>query len=245
MIPTFKICPNGCNITITGTSLENGLYSDIQGYETFKYTDTCTINILELIKSEQSTIKSIKYSDHTSNYDESHMQFSEDGYYVVTQIILPTLEWAQNMIKEDSSFFDYYNYVYVIDSNNIIYKLVNGRFNESSIEEVFELDNENLKTTIFRASKETFSLCYLWKCYVNICKNLLNSDLSKCKNKNSDELTFNRDLVWMVINVIQYYIEKGFFAEAQLLLEQINGCNGVCENSDSVSKKGKSCGCGN
>jgi hypothetical protein len=94
MIPTFKICPNGCNITITGTSLENGLYSDIQGYETFKYTDTCTINILELIKSEQSTIKSIKYSDHTSNYDESHMQFSEDGYYVVTQIILPTLEWA-------------------------------------------------------------------------------------------------------------------------------------------------------
>jgi hypothetical protein len=106
------------------------------------------------------------------------------------------------MIKENSSFFNYYNYVYVIDSNNTIYKLVNGRFNESSIEEVFELDNENLKTTIFRASKETFSLCYLWKCYVNICKNLLNSDLSKCKNKNSDELTFNRDLVWMVINVI-------------------------------------------
>ena len=54
------------------------------------------------------------------------------------------------------------------------------------------------------------------------------------------KLDYKRDLVWAALNVIQYMIDSNQLAEAQRLLERINGCNGLCSNEDTGDK---GCGC--
>jgi hypothetical protein len=53
-------------------------------------------------------------------------------------------------------------------------------------------------------------------------------------------LILKRDLVWAALNVIQYMIDFNQLAEAQRLLERINGCNGLCSSEDTGDK---GCGC--
>ena len=65
---------------------------------------------------------------------------------------------------------------------------------------------------------------------MSLCKKIFEGINIKCLNNNSDlfEAIYNRDFLWMTINVIKYHTEFGDLLEAQRLLETINSCNGLC-----------------
>ena len=221
MIPSFNICQtDNCSITITGLSYDEGLYLDdssvVQPYDKFKYNDTATVNILELTKVDGIEFIEGLIVDHCSYLDESHISFKQDGYYTISHIILPIKECIDRIMAEDPTFVDYYTSgVYAVDGNKIV-KLVNRNWKVVPIQ---ELTINNCNTTIFKSEQETFTICNIWKCYVDICK------------------------IWMTINVLTYYINRNQLFEAQRILEEVNGCNGFCNKSYSMLKSG-GCGCG-
>ena len=251
MNPLFHICQHdGCSITITGLSYDEGLYLEetatVQPYDKFKYSDTTTIDAVVLntvestLEPEKLVITDKFIIPHCAYLDEAHCKLNKDGYYTISHIILPTKAAIDRIISDDSEFINQYNYVYAEDNNSII-KLLNGKWVEASIEEIVLL-NDNCNTTIFKSSKDLFSICHLWNCYVDICKELLSSNLNKCKkNPDVEDLIFNRDVIWMTINVLNYLPEKDQLYEAERILEEVKGCNGLCQESKRIKKKG---GCG-
>lgn len=248
MIPVFHICQDSlCNVILTGLSYDEELYlseaSKVQPYYKFKYSETITINVVELNKVNETKVTDVAVSLHESDMDESHIPIKTDGHYRIYHVILPTKEWLDNIIETDKSFLEFYDRVYVADEKGI-YKYSNDNIESATIEEII-MQEVTDKTTISMAIKEMFSICQLWKCYVNICQNLFDSDLNKCTNKSSDldTLKFNRDFVQMTINVLQYYVAKEQLEEAERLLEQVEGCNSVCSQSFTVKGKSHDCGC--
>jgi hypothetical protein len=59
-----------------------------------------------------------------------------------------------------------------------------------------------------------FMLANLWTCYVKLCQSLFESSLLKCKKSTSEDLTFRRDVVWMTINILGYYVKRDQLNEA-------------------------------
>lgn len=96
-------------------------------------------------------------------------------------------------------------------------------------------------TSISHETTCFFSICKLWDCYINLCKEIFNNTNYTCKISQVD--TYARDFVWMTLNIIKYHIEKGNLIEAQRLLEGVNGCGGFCQNTNN-SLKSTGCGCG-
>ena len=47
----------------------------------------------------------------------------------------------------------------------------------------------------------------------------------------------------MGINVIKYMVQFNMLAEAQRILEMLEGCNGICSGNSSNTNKSSGCGC--
>ena len=247
MQPEFHICQkNECSVIITGLSKDKQLYlgdsTTTQPYNKFKYADTATVNILQLNTTTESKITTHNISHHCSELDESRIKFKQDGYYKIYHIILPTVECLSRITESDPEFLQYYSNIYAVYEDQVV-KLIEGKWEVVDLNELIEVNT--YKTTISIAIKELFSTCYIWECYIDIVKNLLDSQI-KCPSDDIKQLTFNRDVVWMTINVIDYYLRNSQFYEAQRILELIEGCNGFCSgnSNNSNSNKRGGCGCG-
>lgn len=208
----------------------------------FKYSDTVSVVVLQHNKTQETVVKSPTYDYHTSDYIEVPVGF--DGWFTINYIVLPNKDWFdREREKSSGSALGLYDIVYFVD-NGYIYKYVNGEIYGASIEEVLEVNPIN--TTISKTSKDYVSICFLQKCYVNLCQQIFNDrGFSQCWNKNSvdSELVYKRDLVWMAINVIKYLTEFNQLAEVERIIEQITSCNGLCSNSQ-VYKSNSNDGCG-
>ena len=133
--------------------------------------------------------------------------------------------------------------------SDIITEQVTGiRYGNEYIEKIEEVDLKeilslqgNEKVSLIHAKEDTFSICYLNNCFLNICQEIYNNmSFSKCSKPNS-ESTFNRDFVWMLINVIKYNLDLGYTEEAQRVLDEFNTCgNNICNQSLVVNY---GCGC--
>lgn len=249
----FKLCKKGnCGVTIT--DLNDGEYQDVSILTTsgniyYTYLESATVNTLSSINYEgESTVqvteinKHYKTEDGVNVLDESNLDFAVDGLYEVNHIILPTMEWYQIYQTEVLNYFDS---VYVVSGDQILKLDVETReFNVVTIEELLEVNPTN--TTIIKETKNTFSLCHLLECFYNICKDLLSKLCPiNCRTKTEyQDLIFNRDLIWMAINVIRYCIELGQYYEAQRILEQIQGCGTICAQYDKNKlRNAGGCGC--
>lgn len=128
---------------------------------------------------------------------------------------------------------------YFAVNTTIYYKDIKNRYREVSISEILEINNEAYG--LYKEIKNFFSVCYLRKCYVALCQKIFNERaFDRCFNSKVDpQLIYRRDLVWSALNVIQYMIDSNQLAEAERLLERINGCNGLCANINT----GEDCGC--
>ena len=208
----------------------------------FKFSDTVSIDILQHNKSQESVYRNPVYSLHTSN-DPIQIPVTFDGWFTVVHVVLPSKEWVNNELsKEEGSAIGLYDIVYYSDGNSV-YKYIGGSTQETTIEEILEINPVN--TTISKTQKDYVSICFLRKCYINLCQQIFNSrGFSRCwdRNKIDSDLIFRRDLVWMAINVIKYLTECEQLAEVERIIETIKGCNGLCVSSD-VTSKTSGCGC--
>lgn len=202
----------------------------------FKYSDTKTVNVIKYnpYNAEQPTILDIIVTDHIlegelAHLDEAHYPLQKDGYYIIDHIVLPTLDWLKNHINDE--IIKEYSGIYVIDGE-AIYKLIGESLEECNIEELIALENPDI-TTISKASQETFSICHIHTCYLEQCRKHLETAIkNRCAKQNSDLQT---DLLWLAINAIKYNIEFGYLNEAQSILEDVVGCNNLCNNQKETN----------
>lgn len=203
----------------------------------FKYSDTITLIRLTLNKIEGSITNPTIYNFHTSEPDYIYVPTEFDGWFTLDYIVIPTKTWFDSTEQKDE-----YETIYYSDGIKI-YKYFNQESTEVSEDELFERNIED--TTISKYTQDFMSICFLKKCFINLCKQIFElRGFSKCKVKGSidDQLIFNRDLIWMSINIISYLTEFGQLAEAQRLLEALEGeCNTICRKYSSSNTTG--CGC--
>lgn len=204
----------------------------------FKYTDTIGIISLTLNKSTEQKLIFQTFVPHNTVPEYINIPTSFDGWFTVNYIVLPTKQWFDN--NQDQ--LDSYSIVYYID-NETVYKYINGENIQTNINELIEVNE--YQTTISKYVQNLVSICFLKKCFINLCKQILElRGFSKCKVKGNvdDNLIYNRDLIWMSINTISYLTEFEQLAEAQRLIEILEeSCNGICK---SFNREVNSYGCG-
>ena len=233
---------NNCKIVVTDVS--NYLSEDFTGIVKgkFKYSDTISINILQHNKTKETIYRDPIFTKHDT-LEPIDIPIEFDGWFDVIHLVLPTAEWFNNeRNKSGVSAIDLYDLIYFSDGV-FIYKYINDTIYQVTINEVLEVNPVN--TTISKTNKDYISICFLKKCYINMCQQIFeNRAFSKCfdRNKIDSELIYKRDLVLMAINVIKYLTECKQLAEVERIVEILNGCNGLC-NSSNIINSANGCGC--
>ena len=203
----------------------------------FKYSDTISIDVLQ----HNQTLKTI-YTKHDT-LKSIDIPIGFDGWFSLVHLVIPNIEWFNKELeKTEGSALGLYDIVYFSDGIDI-YKYINGKTSQVTIDDILEINTVN--TTISRISRDFVSICFLRKCYINLCQQIFEDrGFSRCWNKNKvdSELIYKRDLVWMAINVIKYLTECEQLAEVERIIETIQGCNGLCVSSNLTSKT-NGCGC--
>lgn len=189
---------------------------------TDKHFDCEQVQIF-ILKQYSTGEQYIEIKEHKD--DEVVFPTIADGYYVIYKIIIPT----------DKDLPYYYE-------NGKFYQNVDFSINavtEISLQALIEM---NPKITGIRIEYyEYFSVCNLKKCYIQICKEILEQKTSICNPILDNSLVYKRDLLWAALSVIEYMAELGQYEEAQRLLEEITECNGLCP---PVKESKSKCGCG-
>lgn len=245
MKPIVKICGKGNNIQIIDLTQDSEEYipEDIQDTlvhnqnNKFKYSETMTVNIIQYNSTTESNIEDTIISNHDSEKDEAEYKLNKDGYYTIHHLILPTVEWLNKELEKEDNLTNYPINIYVTDGINI-YNYQNEKLEETDLDVIIKMNTSD--TTISRISLDTFLLFYLRQCFISYCKKIFDESNLRC-NKEDYDYTFNRDLLWMTINIIKYNVEFNQMKESQRILEKINRCGNICQNI-SLNKI-NSCGC--
>lgn len=176
-----------------------------------------------IVQSNRSNSSKIIYYELLPNDSEQRIirLDASDGYIEFCHIVLPLEEY-----RGSSTYYS--------DGTNV-YK------NGEQLNDLQELVEVNTNEFV-RHTHNFFSVFHLRKCYISLCQKVFNDrGFDRCFNGKVDsQLIYKRDLVWAALNVIQYMIDFNQLAEAQRLLERINGCNGLCSSEDTGDK---GCGC--
>lgn len=243
----FKIKQScNCNLIITDTS---NCYCDDSSEEFMKFTykDTITLDIVTLEKTDGPRLLAVVYTTHEQgkNLNEVNLPLGNDGLININHIIIPTVSWYNKQKNKEHNTLNKYKNIYVSDGKRL-YKLENKHLNE--IDPINLIINDWFdETTIFKSQQFLFLTCYLTKCYVNLCnqvikelaknKNAKNGHYSgECSNVNNEakDLIYNKDLVYITLNVINYLTQDCLFEEAEQILENIQSCKGICYNNNEL-----------
>lgn len=230
-----------CKVTVQdeSTYLPEDSTGTVKGK--FKFSETVSIDILSLNKTSDTVYVNTVYSMHSIK-ENSTIEITSDGWFSLIHVVLPSIEWFnKEKAKSEGSALGLYNIVYYTDGKQI-YKYIDDTSKVVTIAEIVEVNPIN--TTISVVSEDFISICYLRKCYINLCNQIFqNRGFSSCwkDNKIDSEMVYKRDLVWMALNVIKYLTECEQLAEVERIIETINGCNGLCSSSSTKNSNG--CGC--
>lgn len=227
-------------------SSQCGLYiQDKTVYAPEQYVQPTNKNIF-LKKSEAQSITLLylnpysEKSQYQGSFSSSEIPINFDGYFTLYYIVLPTKEW----VYKNQIIVNLFSNIYYIN-NGQIYK-----YNSGESDEIIQnqnllniVESPNIDSNISSISKDYVSICFLQKCYVNLCQQIFKENISsQCNNIIDKNLSYNRDLVWMAINVIKYLVEDNQLYEAQRIIELLHSCNGVCKNTLKKIKHG-GCNC--
>lgn len=124
MKPLVKICNTGkCSIVITDLTQDSEEYVtesilDAEAYyerNKFKYSETCTINIIQRNTATSEEILDTIITDHTSYLDEAHYQLQRDGFYTIHHLLFLLLT-GQNRNQKKNIVFQkkILNFMFVI-----------------------------------------------------------------------------------------------------------------------------------
>lgn len=197
------------------------------------------VSVTTVIKKTTASEDFVKgfVHEHQNSDVINRFKIKYDGRYVVTHAVIPTEKWV---LENQESIAQYSPILFFKDGN--IY-----RYGEAEPIDPMTLDEESLASSNVQIEqKDVFVLFNLWQCYLNYCKKLFEGECSQdsnCDNGCDDELTKNRNLLWIFLNAIQYCMKLGMPDKAQELLENISGgCNTLCSNE--MFSKDYNCGCG-
>lgn len=186
-------------------------------FNSYKYSESITLNFIIKINVQDQHLVDTIITEHIINKEEqSNFKISEDGYYLIKHLILPTKTWFDNASPD---YLNYYKDVYILD-NNKLFKYINGELIEMNIQDILLQDLST--STIKHCDLNLFFIGNLQQNYINTCKHILNDVLFECPVKN--EQSQQRDILWMTINVLNYLVEFKQFEEAQRILENFIKC---------------------
>lgn len=211
----------------------------------FRYSDTVSIDVIVHNKTKESEItKSVVFTKHDS-LAPIKVKVGVDGFFSIVHIILPSKEWYDRQKAKNSQVKVQYKYLFYSDGKKIYQGFFNDEDKEVSLDTIVDFNDTLLpESTIFKIEKEYVSICFLRKCYVNLCKQIFEQRTNiSCYSKEIDsELIYKRDLVWMAINVIKYLTEREQLYEVERIAEILHGCNGICSSSNKINLE-NGCGC--
>ena len=203
----------------------------------FKYSDTISIAVMTVLKSDNSINQESPIFIKHDQYDYIHIPVFDDGHYQLNYIVIPTKIWADEH-KES------YDIIYYSDGESIYKNIKDSGEEIVPIEELIRLNADSNKT-VSKIKEDYLSICFLKKCYIDICKKIFDlRGFTKCEYSGEvdTQLQYKRDLLWMSINTISYLAEFGQIEEAQRIIELIHGCNGICKSRNrEIDHNG--CGC--
>ena len=250
-------------ITIEDYSREYSQYFPedqiVQEYGRYKYSESKTLNIIMKINSGKITLVDVLLHEHDQLvedptqpgsflYDVEKTDFTvkQDGYYNVNHLVLPTMTWYnETYLKQTDDYRAGFETVYIIGTDNKLYKHTPEGFVECTVKEIVERNHEG--TTIEKCIIDVFYTGFLQMCYINYCRKLF-AKLTKgcnyaCAPEDVKDLTYARDFLWMVLNTIDYQISFKQYMEAQRVLEMTNYCGGFCQNQELNAGPSTGCGC--
>jgi hypothetical protein len=250
-------------ITLEDYSLEYSQYFPedqvVQEYGRYKYSECKTLNVVMKVNSGKITLVDVLLHQHDQleedptnpgeflyGLESIDFKVRQDGYYNIKHLVIPTLEWYNNTyLTQGEEYQKSFSSVYIISSSNQFYKLTDAGFVECSLKEILERNHEG--TTIEKCVIDVFYTGFLQLCYITYCKRLFEALTKgcdyKCAPNNTSDLTYARDFLWMVLNVIDYQISFKQYMEAQRVLEMINYCGGFCKNLELNAGPSTGCGC--
>ena len=255
----FKISRSGTyGILIEGLEKDNSEYLNEEtniliSTRNYAYSHTVTLNTISYLSSTGTeTFDTYGVNKHINAIDTQEFTFSKDGLYKVSHIILPNQIWLAYVLERDPQALNEYSHIYYYNTTlDKFFIYSQGTSTQVTIAEILDAEYvdkvlvTDLVTTVIRLDKNTFIMYFLNECFNKLCKDLLLSLPQNC-NINSQvykQGMFNRDLLWMGINVIKYCLEQSQLYEAQRYLEEISKCDVLCNNSLNNSTYG--CGCNN
>lgn len=224
----------------------------------FKYSETIGLGVLKqnTVISSPTNIKSGFNYHEVSDERIIKMSSPLDAWYSVSYIVMPSNNWFYRQLQiltgEITGILELNSYqiVYFTDGK-VFYKAVRIPNTLTYSVEIVTIDyllTCNIsETTLSKTTIDYVSICMLTRCFLNISKKILESkNFSKCFEKSSNETAdlYTRDLIWMALNAIKFAVQFDQLTEAQRIIEQIGGCNGICEPVGSTSGYGtQDCGC--
>ena len=206
----------------------------------FKYSETYTINVIKYknYNSETAEIIDTIITSHVDNdnniiLDEAYHNLQKDGHYIIEHLVIPNINLVDKLIKLEENnavgtmgINDYDNF-YVTDGINF-YKFKNDNLESCDIIEILNVNP--LNSNISKTYQETFSICFLHKCYLEHCKNEIQGIINVCV---PNTVSYISNLIWICINAIKYNIEFGQLEHAQSILENLLRCGGFCKSIKS------------
>ena len=207
----------------------------ISSFDYYKYSESASLTAIIKVNTKSVKLIDVLMDQHDSDLDSVTFKVTEDGYYTVDHVVLPTMKWWENASDE---YKDYYETIYVTDGERV-YKLTDSGFEECTVREIIERNPEG--TTLFKCHTNVLFTGNLKNCYIDICKKLFDGLLNICDKGQYNDLKYNRDFIWMTLNILDYLVEFKQFMEAQRIIEMFNSCGGFCKNSNIKKKTG--CGC--
>ena len=229
---------NQCKLCIK-PNITDYLPDDADSYlkDRFKKSDLINISTLQYNKSNEVITEQTVINDYNTE-----VQVKNDGWITVSILTLPSKEWfLKEYNKTHGSALQLYDIIYFTDQTDYFKYSKSTGIVCVTQEEVLEINPVN--TTIYKASKDAVVICFLQKCYINLCYQIFNnSGFSPCFNKNDNkDLKYKRDILQMALAAIKYLTEMEQLAEAQRLIEIINGCNGLCTNDQITNHYVEGC----
>ena len=220
-----------------------------------KYSETIGIAVLKQNSSIPS--KSITLIDVNYHSDSDTRSFTiknpPDSWYTASLLVMPSATWFQRELNilsgkvQGESQLGAYKVIYFTDGLSY-YKAIKNlstgvyELSEITIDELLICSVGN--TTLSRECLDYVSICFLSRCHLDLSMAILNSDYIKCKKNTTESSTnYERDLIFMGINTINYLVGFNELSEAQRIIEQLESCNGVCKQSYANTSKSGGCGC--
>lgn len=208
------------------------------------------VYILQLNKSDGTTKNQVIIREFAQQ--KIRFNIKQDGFYTLCKMKIKRNDLSKEQFPDFKTFQDKYNEmtlteqsdfnskgIIYYDNKKFYYKEPNKtleQVRETTIQEMVQLEHslENVDFTYYYY----FQVCKLRACYAALAQKVLDErNGTRCGISVNKEDIYKRDLVWSALNTILYMAEQEQFKEAQRLLENIVGCNGLCDDEYS------NCGC--